>query len=210
MHSEYGCHSCMRQYHWHQHTSKHIILPQWGNSKTLCGRFWVELTNAGLKAQTAKVQAESGGRDFTLVIQQAKVPNVAKKNSNTHTESNAKGLDLQSNQNSINWCNPCITRRVNALTLLPWSPSYRAQTASVSCAFWFLMRFLCSNAFWLADKILESPLKYKYYMHNYSTTNNGLWGLNITNFIACSLYCWTDDLEFTSISLWTCKTGNYT
>lgn len=63
----------------------------------------MELTNGGLKAQTAKVQAESGGRDFTSVIQQAKVPNVAKKkNSNTHTESNPKGLDLQSNQNSIN------------------------------------------------------------------------------------------------------------
>lgn len=39
----------------------------------------MELTNGGLKAQTAKVQAESGGRDFTSVIQQAKVPNVAKK-----------------------------------------------------------------------------------------------------------------------------------
>lgn len=62
----------------------------------------MELTNGGLKAQTAKVQAESGGRDFTSVIQQATVPNVAEKNSNTHTESNPKGLDLQSNQNSIN------------------------------------------------------------------------------------------------------------
>lgn len=39
----------------------------------------MELTNGGLKAQTAKVQAESGGRDFTSVIQQATVPNVAKK-----------------------------------------------------------------------------------------------------------------------------------
>lgn len=39
----------------------------------------MELTNSGLKAQTAKVQAESGGRDFTSVIQQANVPNVAKK-----------------------------------------------------------------------------------------------------------------------------------
>lgn len=62
----------------------------------------MELTNGGLKAQTAKVQAESGGRDFTSVIQQATVPNVAKKNSNTHRENNPKGLDLQSNQNSIN------------------------------------------------------------------------------------------------------------
>lgn len=76
----------MRQYHWHQHTSKHIILPQWGNSKTLCGRFWVELTNGGLKAQTAKVQAESGGRDFTSVIQQATVPNVAKKKKFKYTQ----------------------------------------------------------------------------------------------------------------------------
>lgn len=64
----------------------------------------MELTNGGLKAQTAKVQAESGGRDFTSVIQQATVPNVAKKkkNSNTQRENNPKGLDLQSNQNSIN------------------------------------------------------------------------------------------------------------
>lgn len=61
----------------------------------------MELTNGGLKAQTAKVQAESGGRDFTSVIQQAKVPNVAKK-IQIHTQSNPKGLDLQSNQNSIN------------------------------------------------------------------------------------------------------------
>lgn len=53
----------------------------------------MELTNSGLKAQTAKVQAESGGRDFTSVIQQANVPNVAKKNSNTHTERSPKGLD---------------------------------------------------------------------------------------------------------------------
>lgn len=61
-------------------------MPQWGNTKTLCGRFWVELTNGGLKAQTAKVQAESGGRDFTSVIQQAKVPNVAKKKKFKYTQ----------------------------------------------------------------------------------------------------------------------------
>lgn len=47
----------------------------------------MEVTNGGLKAQTAKVQAESGGRDFTSVIQQAKVPNVAKKKKiQIHTE----------------------------------------------------------------------------------------------------------------------------